>query len=92
MVLSFQLTHVSLEEYDPQDVVMKQRNSGTFSNALERYPLRISFQDGNIEDLCLVAEEPDWALNIKRGVLSVFQSNSVNGQQNHTLKEVGKLQ
>ena len=67
---------------------MKRQNSPVFSEALEQFPLRISFQDGNIEDLCLVAEEPDWVMNIKRGILSVFQSNFVSGQQNHTLTEV----
>ena len=79
---------MSLEEYDPLELVMKPQRSGTFSQALERYPLRISFQDGNIEELCLVAEEPQWVMNVKRGVLSVFQNNFVDGQENSTLTEV----
>ena len=68
---------------------MKKTASPTFSDTLEKYLLRISFQDGSIDELCLVAEEPEWVMNVKRGILSVFQNNFVEGQENNTVTEVG---
>ena len=79
---------MSLEEYDPNELIMKKTASPDFSQSLEKYPLRISFQDGSIDELCQVAEEPQWVMNVKRGILSVFQSNFVEGQGNSTLTEV----
>ncbi|XP_029432572.1 apolipophorins isoform X2 [Rhinatrema bivittatum] len=43
--------------------------------ALERYLLPFSFQDGKIAKICPSTREETWALNIKRGILSVLQSS-----------------
>ncbi|XP_036371107.1 uncharacterized protein LOC118768536 [Octopus sinensis] len=46
-----------------------------FSDALMKQGLRFSFQDGKIEEVCPMWEEPTWVLNIKRGILSAFQNS-----------------
>nr|XP_047909692.1 uncharacterized protein LOC106041217 isoform X1 [Anser cygnoides] len=40
---------------------------------LEQHPLHFSFHDGKVLKLCPVRSEQTWALNIKRGILSVLQ-------------------
>ncbi|XP_064008707.1 uncharacterized protein LOC135180262 [Pogoniulus pusillus] len=42
---------------------------------LEQYPLHFSFNDGKVLKLCPVRSEQTWALNIKRGILSVLQTS-----------------
>ncbi|XP_072415566.1 uncharacterized protein [Chiloscyllium punctatum] len=55
--------------------------------SLEKHPLQYSFQDGLIPEICPSDSEETWALNIKRGILSVLQdSYTVNKQQ--TVEEV----
>ncbi|XP_059718042.1 uncharacterized protein LOC132335482 [Haemorhous mexicanus] len=41
---------------------------------LEQHPLRFSFHDGKVLKLCPLRSEQTWALNIKRGILSVLQT------------------
>ncbi|XP_066417236.1 uncharacterized protein [Molothrus aeneus] len=41
---------------------------------LEQHPLHFSFHDGKVLKLCPVRSEQTWALNIKRGILSVLQT------------------
>nr|UNP37702.1 dLp/HDL-BGBP protein [Scylla paramamosain] len=43
--------------------------------ALTRTSLRFSFQDGRVEELCAAPTEDIWVLNLKRGVLSAFQTS-----------------
>lgn len=57
-------------------------HSAEFSDAITKNPLRFSFQDGIIENMCNEVSEPAWVLNFKRGVLSTFQ-NSMNYLLNH---------
>ncbi|XP_064318160.1 uncharacterized protein LOC135315238 [Phalacrocorax carbo] len=42
---------------------------------LEQHPLHFSFRDGKVLKLCPVRSEQRWALNIKRGILSVLQTS-----------------
>ncbi|NXS98140.1 VIT protein, partial [Jacana jacana] len=42
---------------------------------LEQHPLHFSFHDGKVLKLCPVRGEQTWALNIKRGILSVLQTS-----------------
>lgn len=48
--------------------------AGKLSEALTMNPLKFSFQDGMIENICSVVSEPTWVLNFKRGLLSTFQN------------------
>lgn len=43
--------------------------------ALTRSALRFSFQDGRVEELCAAPTEETWVLNLKRGLLSAFQTS-----------------
>ncbi|KAK2533385.1 hypothetical protein Q9233_004599 [Columba guinea] len=45
---------------------------------LEQHPLHFSFHDGKILKLCPVRSEQTWALNIKRGILSVLQTSQAS--------------
>ncbi|XP_053936194.1 uncharacterized protein LOC128853691 isoform X2 [Cuculus canorus] len=45
---------------------------------LERHPLHFSFHDGKVLKLCPVSGEKTWALNVKRGILSVMQTSQVS--------------
>ncbi|PVD35448.1 hypothetical protein C0Q70_02410 [Pomacea canaliculata] len=67
-------------ESDPVDQghMRKSNRSRDFGVDLEREPLRFSFQDGRIHDICPVENENTWALNIKRGFLSAFQNSMKN--------------
>ncbi|CAB3385673.1 Hypothetical predicted protein [Cloeon dipterum] len=49
-------------------------NTASFAEALQEHPLRFSFEDGVIEEVCPHLEELSWVLNFKRGVLSSFQN------------------
>lgn len=50
------------------------RAGADFKANLERFPLRFTFDDGRIDELCPNRREPIWALNLKRGVLSMLQN------------------
>ena len=82
-----QLSDVSLTEYDPVNGRMTTV-PGEFRTAMEESPLRVSFQDGNIEELCLTGEEPAWVTNVKRGILSVFQNNMDDFETSKNVREV----
>ncbi|XP_057263855.1 uncharacterized protein LOC130598454 [Pezoporus wallicus] len=45
---------------------------------LEQHPLHFSFHDGKVMKLCPVRSEQTWALNIKRGILSVLQTSQAS--------------
>ncbi|XP_026714940.1 uncharacterized protein LOC113485740 [Athene cunicularia] len=45
---------------------------------LEEHPLHFSFHDGKVLKLCPVRSEQTWALNIKRGILSVLQTSQAS--------------
>jgi hypothetical protein len=81
---------VNLEEADPESLSEKRLadTSGEFRRSLEQFPLRFSFQDGVIEELCPSDSEATWALNIKRGVLSVFQNTMDDFQKDQRVNEV----
>ena len=59
-----------------------------FRRALERNPLRFSFQDGRIEELCPAENEPEWVLNIKRGLLTAFQNSMDQFESDQHVDEV----
>ncbi|XP_067859873.1 apolipophorins-like [Heptranchias perlo] len=94
---------VNIDVLDKCHLVLMLRNmqiKGSMSNkeellpgqeklraALEKHPLQFSFQDGIIPEICPSDSEEIWALNVKRGILSVLQdSYTVNKQE--TVEEV----
>lgn len=58
-------------KYNPE---FPDRAGAEFKVNLERFPLRFAFDDGRIEELCPDKRDPVWALNLKRGVLSMLQN------------------
>ncbi|XP_069127420.1 uncharacterized protein [Argopecten irradians] len=81
---SLELSNTVLYGADPDRSVRLTRHSDSreFKTAVESHPLRFSFQDGVIDELCPSDDEPTWVLNIKRGILSAFQNGmeSLDGQ------------
>lgn len=88
--MSQQLYDVVTLESDPVDQghMRKSNRSRDFGVDLEREPLRFSFQDGRIHDICPVENENTWALNIKRGFLSAFQNSMKNLSFDENIEEV----
>lgn len=76
LVLRLRSSNVYGSNPDSPRNLQRLRNA-EFSQALEQNPLRFSFQDGIVEELCPSYDESAWVLNIKRGVLSAFQ-NTMN--------------
>lgn len=50
------------------------RAGGEFKANLERHVLRFAFDDGVVREVCPDPKESVWALNIKRGILSMLQN------------------
>ncbi|KAL8574772.1 hypothetical protein ACOMHN_035315 [Nucella lapillus] len=84
-----QLRDVSVKESDPNSQSMRSApDSSSAAALLQRQPLRFSFQDGVVEELCPSVEETLWALNVKRGVLSAFQNSMSRLDSDETVTEV----
>jgi len=69
------------------DVALSGVSVGGWKDELESRPLRFSFDDGHIPEICPPAEEPAWALNIKRGILSAFQAGLLTSRTNALVYE-----
>lgn len=82
---------MTLEQSDPQDGSARSIVAGSthFATALEQYPLIFSFQDGQVEHMCPSVDEPIWALNIKRGILSAMQNSMQDLAVSQLVFEVG---
>ncbi|XP_077982070.1 uncharacterized protein LOC144437076 [Glandiceps talaboti] len=72
--MSLNLDNVRIQEESPSNEMLHPDKVEYFRKALEEKPLMFSFQDGEIPEICPDMEEETWALNIKRAVLSHFQS------------------
>ncbi|ROT70456.1 beta-1,3-glucan-binding protein precursor [Penaeus vannamei] len=57
-----------------------------FAAAVTKSPLRFSFEDGRIDNICSEPSEPVWVINFKRGLLSTFQ-NSMTHYGRQDIKE-----
>lgn len=81
----FQITDVTLASERPgynreadEDVSSPPLpRADDFARAISAKPLRFSFQDGAIGELCPDPSDPVWVLNFKRGVLSAFHNTMV---------------
>lgn len=59
-----------------------------FNKNLAQYNLRFAFDDGKVNELCPHEGEPAWALNLKRGVLSMLQNNMQRFDVDHRVEEL----
>ncbi|XP_046338509.2 uncharacterized protein LOC124119888 [Haliotis rufescens] len=74
--MALKLRDVKVYRSDPSTNPMENADeTGEFKRNLERSPLRFSFQDGVVEELCPAEGETTWALNIKRGLLTAVQNS-----------------
>ncbi|XP_053550240.1 uncharacterized protein LOC128641740 [Bombina bombina] len=85
MILKLQDVHMRA------NVTSKQGSETEFeslSDVLKRYPLQFSYHDGKIQKICPTRLEPTWALNLKRGILSVLQVTRKTSYGTGTVEEV----
>jgi hypothetical protein len=88
-----QTATVTFNVQSPCELSMKLSNvkltgadvPASWATDLEKFPLRFSFDDGAIQNICPQANEPTWSLNLKRAILSTFQ-NALEGQDNDGLE------
>uniref|UniRef100_A0A131YLK2 Microtubule associated complex n=1 Tax=Rhipicephalus appendiculatus TaxID=34631 RepID=A0A131YLK2_RHIAP len=69
-----QVRGTTLEEEDPGQR-RPSPNMAELRDVLERYPLRFSYQDGRVDNLCPAQGETPRALNIKKAILSLLQNS-----------------
>nr|CAH7759079.1 unnamed protein product [Callosobruchus chinensis] len=67
------LSEVTLKDGSSDDSYHPK--SMEFAGALTAHPLRFSFEDGIIDELCPTKEEQQWVLNFKRGLLSMIHNS-----------------
>nr|CAI5855622.1 unnamed protein product [Callosobruchus analis] len=67
------LSEVTLKDDSSDDSYHPK--SMEFAGALTAHPLRFSFEDGTIEELCPRKQEQQWVLNFKRGLLSMIHNS-----------------
>ncbi|XP_012534919.2 uncharacterized protein LOC105835859 [Monomorium pharaonis] len=83
-ILNASISH-DRNAYNPE---FPDRAGSEFKASLERHELRFTFDDGLIHELCPDRHEPIWALNIKRGVLSMLQNSMRRFDVDHRGDEV----
>lgn len=75
---SLRFSNVSISHdrgtYQPE---FPDRAGTEFKSSLESNTLRFAFNDGVIRELCPVPNDEIWALNIRRGVLSMLQNTMI---------------
>ena len=73
----------------PDSITDEPLDDWQLTSSLEA-PLRFSFQDGKVEDLCPSDEDNVQSINLKRGVLSAFQHSMNQHTDNEDMQEVDK--
>lgn len=61
-----------LNKFDGESAEHEQNE--IFSHSARQHSLRFSFNDGVISEICPTAEEKNWVLNFKRGLLSMLHN------------------
>nr|XP_003701542.2 PREDICTED: uncharacterized protein LOC100880818 isoform X1 [Megachile rotundata] len=72
-------------KYNPE---FPDRAGAEFKTHLERFALRFAFDDGRVDELCPDKRDPIWALNLKRGVLSMLQNTMQRFDMDHRTDEL----
>ncbi|XP_067677413.1 uncharacterized protein [Haliotis asinina] len=87
--MALKLHDVKIYRSDPSSSnrMKNADESGEFKRNMERSPLRFSFQDGVIEELCPAEGETTWALNTKRGLLTALQNSMDNLDRDQSVFE-----
>ena len=77
--LFFKLENVNIEGTDTSKI---------FADALTAHPVQFGLEDRTISDVCSHPDEPEWVLNIKKGLISSFQSSVSPSQLGTNITEV----
>ncbi|KAI4492782.1 hypothetical protein M0804_002573 [Polistes exclamans] len=85
--LKFQNVSLS-HDRDRYNAEFPDRAGAEFKASLERFTLRFAFDDGRINEVCPDRRETVWALNLKRGVLSMLQNNMKRFDVDHRVDEL----
>lgn len=72
-----------------KDSSLTASDSKTFSQALERFPMRLSYQDGVVSAVCPTEADPTWVVNVKKGILSALQNSMQDLATGTNTTEVG---
>ncbi|XP_069839829.1 uncharacterized protein [Dendropsophus ebraccatus] len=88
MLLKIQNSHLKANVTSKQG---SQKEFNELRDILEMHPLQFSYHDGKIQRICPVREEKTWALNVKRGILSVLQGNLKTPSAGRSIDEVDVL-
>ncbi|XP_015173164.1 PREDICTED: uncharacterized protein LOC107064693 [Polistes dominula] len=86
-VLKFQNVSLS-HDRNRYNAEFPDRAGADFKASLERYTLRFAFDDGRINEVCPDRRETVWALNLKRGVLSMLQNTMKRFDVDHRVDEL----
>ncbi|KAK0089741.1 hypothetical protein PV326_004381 [Microctonus aethiopoides] len=79
------IRHATRGKYDAE---FPDRAEAEFKEKLERYNLRFAFEDGHVHELCPNSNDAIWAVNIKRGILSMFQNTMKRFDVDHRAQEL----
>ncbi|XP_019350266.2 uncharacterized protein LOC102557779 isoform X1 [Alligator mississippiensis] len=71
MVLKMQDVQIKKTQASREDPL---KGIDSLREVLERHPLHFSFHEGKVLAICPLRSEQTWALNIKRGILSILQT------------------
>ncbi|KAH0631886.1 hypothetical protein JD844_019780 [Phrynosoma platyrhinos] len=71
---------------ESREKMLKENSS--LREALEQHRLLFCFHNGKIQKIFPQEKEPTWVLNIKRGILSAFQTSWVAAAANSRIEEV----
>lgn len=84
------ITDSSIHQYarEKYEAEFPDRAETEFKEKLEKYNLRFAFDDGNVRELCPNKDEAIWALNIKRGILSMLQNTMKRFDVDHKNQEL----
>ncbi|KAL8574007.1 hypothetical protein ACOMHN_029454 [Nucella lapillus] len=87
--MALRLTDVTIKRSDAENTkrMVDVGDAAGFRRALESRSLRFAFYDGAVGDVCPEDDELMWALNIKRGVLSSFQTSMRQMEQEEQMQE-----
>ncbi|XP_073399255.1 vitellogenin-like [Dendrobates tinctorius] len=88
MLLKIHNAHLKANLTTQQD---SEKEFHELRDNLEKHPLQFTYHDGKISKICPVREEKTWALNVKRGILSILQGNLKAPSAGRTIEEVDVL-
>ncbi|RWS03737.1 apolipophorins-like protein, partial [Dinothrombium tinctorium] len=66
-------------------------NENEYSRALEQFPLLFSYDDGRVNSVCPSPDDEQWAVNVKKAIVSNLQVSMKNLHDSETTQETDIL-